>query len=151
MCGAANPCEALIFDGGRDDKFHDTIKKGSRALVKRRNALFSRLAKTFSLAFVGACRRKMRAAEWRGCDERRFQISGTIKKLKGRAMQMITRRVNEGLVIDNEIHVTVLDICKDCVRLSFYSPRRTPSYWEETVRCTQMAEEESREELLAPS
>jgi carbon storage regulator CsrA len=63
-------------------------------------------------------------------------------------MQMITRRVNEGVVIDNEIHVTVLDICKDCVRLSIYAPHNTPSYWEETVRCRQVENEELLEVLL---
>ena len=62
-------------------------------------------------------------------------------------MQMITRRVNEGLVIDNEIHVTVLDICQDYVRLAISSPNDTPSYREETLYWEE-AEEEPAPELL---
>ncbi len=48
-------------------------------------------------------------------------------------MQMITRRVNEGLVIENDIHVTVLDICQDYVRLAISSPNNSPPYREETL------------------
>ena len=48
-------------------------------------------------------------------------------------MQMITRRVNEGLVIENDIHVTVLDICKNFVRLAISSPKHDPQYWEQTL------------------
>jgi len=62
-------------------------------------------------------------------------------------MQMITRRVNEGLVIGNDIHVTVLDICEDCVRLAISSPNRIPPYREETLYWD-AAEEESVRELL---
>ncbi len=62
-------------------------------------------------------------------------------------MQMITRRVNEGLVIGNDIHVTVLDICKEYVRLAISSPHNTPSYWEQTLYWDE-AEEETAEELL---
>ncbi len=62
-------------------------------------------------------------------------------------MQMITRRVNEGLVIENDIHVTVLDICKDYVRLAISSPNNTPPYREETLYWEE-AEQESAPELL---
>ncbi len=62
-------------------------------------------------------------------------------------MQMITRRVNEGLVIGNDIHVTVLDICQDRVRLAISSPNNTPSYWEETLYLD-AAEEETVQELM---
>jgi carbon storage regulator CsrA len=48
-------------------------------------------------------------------------------------MQMITRRVNEGLVIENNIHVTVLHICEDYVRLAISSPNNSPPYREETL------------------
>jgi carbon storage regulator CsrA len=48
-------------------------------------------------------------------------------------MQMITRRVNEGLVIGNDIHVTVLDICNGSVRLGILAPKNSPSYWEQTL------------------
>ena len=43
-------------------------------------------------------------------------------------MQMITRRVNESLVIGSDIHVTVLDICENCVRLAISSPKNFPQY-----------------------
>lgn len=62
-------------------------------------------------------------------------------------MQMITRRVNEGLVIGNDIHVTVLDICSDYVRLAISSPTNSPPYWEQTLYW-QDAEEDGAEELL---
>lgn len=63
-------------------------------------------------------------------------------------MQMITRRVNEGLVIGNDIHVTVLDICKDYVRLAISSPKNTPSYWEQTLYWEGATEENAQELLL---
>ncbi len=63
-------------------------------------------------------------------------------------MQMITRRVNEGLVIGSGIRVTVLDICKDSVRLSIESPNHTPPYREETLYL-EGAEEENAHELLS--
>ena len=48
-------------------------------------------------------------------------------------MQVFTRRVNEGLVIGDSMHVTVLDIHEDHVRLGISSPNDLPSYWEETL------------------
>ena len=48
-------------------------------------------------------------------------------------MQLITRRVNEGLVIGDDIHVTVLRIFEDHVRLGISSPNEVPSYWEQTL------------------
>lgn len=48
-------------------------------------------------------------------------------------MEMVTRRVNEGVVIGDDIHVTVLDIFNDHVRLGISSPNETPSYWEQTL------------------
>lgn len=50
-------------------------------------------------------------------------------------MQLISCRVNEGLVIDNEISVTVLDVQDDHVRLGISSPNDSPSYREETLFC----------------
>jgi carbon storage regulator CsrA len=70
-----------------------------------------------------------------------------IQKSRGCEMQMITRRVNEGLVIGNDIHVTVLDISRDNVRLAISSPNNTPSYWEQTLYWED-AEQETAEELL---
>jgi carbon storage regulator CsrA len=70
-----------------------------------------------------------------------------IQKSRGGEMQMITRRVNEGLVIGNDIHVTVLDISRDNVRLAISSPNNTPSYWEQTLYWED-AEQETAEELL---
>ncbi|MBT4866395.1 MAG: carbon storage regulator [Planctomycetaceae bacterium] len=48
-------------------------------------------------------------------------------------MLELTRQVNEGLVIGEDIHVTVLDIRADHVRLAISSPNDQPSYWEETL------------------
>lgn len=49
-------------------------------------------------------------------------------------MQVISRRENEGIVIDNRIIVTVLEIDEDFVRLSIESPNEEPSYREEVIR-----------------
>ncbi|MFN0054312.1 MAG: carbon storage regulator [Planctomycetales bacterium] len=48
-------------------------------------------------------------------------------------MKVISRRVNEGLVIGNDTFVTVLQIRLNFVRLAISCPRHTPSYWEETL------------------
>jgi carbon storage regulator CsrA len=48
-------------------------------------------------------------------------------------MLELTRQVNEGLVIGEDIHVTVLDVQADHVRLAISSPNDEPSYWEETL------------------
>lgn len=48
-------------------------------------------------------------------------------------MKIISRRENEGLVIGDDISVTVLQIRNDHVRLAVSCPRLTPSYWEETL------------------
>jgi carbon storage regulator CsrA len=48
-------------------------------------------------------------------------------------MLELIRQVNEGLVIGEDIHVTVLDIRADHVRLAISSPNDQPSYWEETL------------------
>ncbi len=48
-------------------------------------------------------------------------------------MLELTRQVNEGLVIGEDIHVTVLDIQTNQVRLAISSPNDEPSYWEETL------------------
>jgi carbon storage regulator CsrA len=77
-------------------------------------------------------------------------LSGSLavnQKSRGGEMQMITRRVNEGLVIENDIHVTVLDICQDYVRIAISSPNNTPPYREETLYWDE-AEHESAPELL---
>jgi carbon storage regulator CsrA len=57
----------------------------------------------------------------------------SLKIQEAAQMQMITRRVNEGLVIENNIHVTVLHICEDYVRLAISSPNNSPPYREETL------------------
>jgi carbon storage regulator CsrA len=98
--------------------------------------------------FFGVAHRQPTAA-FRGQQLRVF-LSGSlalIQKSRGGQMQMITRRVNEGLVIGNDIHVTVLDICQDRVRLAISSPNNTPSYWEETLYLD-AAEEETVQELM---
>ena len=48
-------------------------------------------------------------------------------------MQIISRQENEGLVIGDDIHVTVLKIQETEVRLAISSPKDNPSYWEETL------------------
>lgn len=48
-------------------------------------------------------------------------------------MRVFLRGVNEGLVIDHEMEVTVLEIQPDHVRLGITSPRETPSYRVETL------------------
>jgi carbon storage regulator CsrA len=48
-------------------------------------------------------------------------------------MKFVSRRENEGLVIGDDISVTVLQIRHDHVRLAVSCPRLTPSYWEETL------------------
>jgi carbon storage regulator CsrA len=61
-------------------------------------------------------------------------------------MQMITRRVNEALVIGDDIHVTVLDICDGYVRLAISSPKNDPSYWEQTLYWDEACEQEETAE-----
>lgn len=48
-------------------------------------------------------------------------------------MKVVTRRENEGLVIGDDIHVTVLEVRLNHVRLAISSPCHVPSYWEETL------------------
>jgi len=48
-------------------------------------------------------------------------------------MQFISRRENEGLVIGDDISITVLQIRNDHVRLAVSCTRLTTSYWEETL------------------
>lgn len=48
-------------------------------------------------------------------------------------MQLISRRVNEGIIIGEDIRVTVLEIHEDRVRLGINSPNDIPQYWEETL------------------
>ena len=48
-------------------------------------------------------------------------------------MRVFLRGVNEGLVIDHDLEVTVLEIQPDHVRLAITSPHETPSYREETL------------------
>lgn len=48
-------------------------------------------------------------------------------------MHVITRHIDEGLVVGDDVHVTVLDIAEDRVRLAVSCPHSQPSYWEETL------------------
>lgn len=48
-------------------------------------------------------------------------------------MRIVSVRENEGLVIDDDICVTVLEIRTDSVRVAVCCPRLTPSYWEQTL------------------
>lgn len=53
--------------------------------------------------------------------------------LRGSAMQIISRRENEAIVIDNDIVVTVLEFEDDFVRLAIESPHEEPFYREEVI------------------
>jgi carbon storage regulator len=48
-------------------------------------------------------------------------------------MHVISRRENEGIVIDNRIIVTILEVDEDHVRLSIESPNEEPNYREEVI------------------
>lgn len=48
-------------------------------------------------------------------------------------MHILTRQVNQGIVIGESLQVTVLEIHEDRVRLGFSSPGESPSYWEKTL------------------
>jgi hypothetical protein len=48
-------------------------------------------------------------------------------------MKVISCRENEGLVIGEDIFVTVLQVRLNHVRLAISCSRRFPSYWEETL------------------
>lgn len=48
-------------------------------------------------------------------------------------MKVISRRENEGLVIGEDIFVTVLQVRLNHVRVAISCSRMTPSYWEETL------------------
>jgi carbon storage regulator CsrA len=48
-------------------------------------------------------------------------------------MRIVSVHENEGLVIDDDICVTVLEIRDDSVRIAVSCPRLTPSYWEQTL------------------
>lgn len=48
-------------------------------------------------------------------------------------MHVISRRENEGIVIDQNIVVTVLEIAEDFVRLAIQSPDEVPPYREEVI------------------
>lgn len=50
-------------------------------------------------------------------------------------MHVISRRTNEGIVINGEIEITVLEIHQDHVRLGCYSPHCEPEYWEQRLYC----------------
>ena len=48
-------------------------------------------------------------------------------------MHIVTRQVNEGIVIGGNLHVTVLEVHEDRVRLAISCPDAVPSYREETL------------------
>ena len=48
-------------------------------------------------------------------------------------MRTFIRQVNQGLVIDENLHVTVLEIHEDHVRLAIQCPGEDPPYWEEIL------------------
>jgi len=48
-------------------------------------------------------------------------------------MIVISRHVNESVVIGEDIVVTVLEVSDDHVRLGITSPHNNPPYWEHTL------------------
>jgi carbon storage regulator CsrA len=52
-------------------------------------------------------------------------------------MEVISRRVNETVVVGEETHITVLKIYDDHVRLAIRSPNQTPCFWEQDVYVNQ--------------
>lgn len=48
-------------------------------------------------------------------------------------MHIISRRVNEGVMIGDDIHVTVLEIREDHLRVAISSPNLQPPYQEKTL------------------
>ncbi len=48
-------------------------------------------------------------------------------------MQVISRSVNEGLVIGDNVRVTVLEIQSNSIRLAIETPDKAPYYREETL------------------
>jgi carbon storage regulator CsrA len=63
---------------------------------------------------------------------------------------VISRRENEGLVIGDDVFVTVLKVRLNHVLLGISCPRKTPSYWEETLSW-ESDEAENAELLLTAS
>ena len=64
-------------------------------------------------------------------------------------MKVFSRRENEGLVIGDDVAVTVLQIRSGHVRLAIACPRLTPSYWEETLFWSAEEDEPSEMQLSA--
>ncbi len=48
-------------------------------------------------------------------------------------MQVFQRGVNESLVIDQDVIITVLDIQPHCVRIGVRNPDACPAYYEKTL------------------
>ena len=48
-------------------------------------------------------------------------------------MRIISRNLNEGLVIDNNVRVTILEIQRHRVRLGIETPNQAPYYREEVL------------------
>ncbi len=70
-------------------------------------------------------------------------------------MQIISRSVNEGLVIDGNVRVTVLEIQHNRVRLGIETPNQEPAYREEVVYFGDgdgglVAEEEATQPEIGP-
>lgn len=48
-------------------------------------------------------------------------------------MVVLSRLINESVIIGNNIRVTILDVKDDQVRIGITAPDHTPSYWEQTI------------------
>ncbi|MCC7422469.1 MAG: carbon storage regulator [Planctomycetaceae bacterium] len=51
-------------------------------------------------------------------------------------MRVLTRQVNEGVVIGDDVEVTVLEVASDYVRIGITSPHTDPPYQEQTLHYT---------------
>ncbi len=61
-------------------------------------------------------------------------------------MITITREVNQSIVIDRDIVVTVLEVTSERVRLGISNPRQTPPYEEHTIYLNDNQEEAEQAE-----
>ncbi len=48
-------------------------------------------------------------------------------------MVVLSRLINESVIIGNNIRVTILDVKDNQVRIGITAPDHTPSYWEQTI------------------
>lgn len=65
-------------------------------------------------------------------------------------MLALARKVNESIIIDNEIEVTILDIKGDQVKIGIAAPKSIPIYRKELYIQIQESNKESAEHTPTP-